>query len=252
MPKPTKRPLDVFSSGNSGLVMPISLRYASAENDSRLRCWFFQPKRPTPMALLPSSAGTMTAVPRISAGCASRSASSVSLATHSMKPLPSVLVEMRNVRTSSSNATRSTIVRVRGARVDQRAAERFEEAAGRVHPPGAMLGDLARAAGHDVLVAFGAALRVVRRTEAVRDHFDFLEDEAVVVERAVRHDVVFVERVVRRPLLQEAVGTVVEAGGRLAEEIRLRDRVGRLLYRHHSRMLKAVRRAVVGCRVEAQ
>jgi hypothetical protein len=51
----------------------------------------------------------MMAVPRISAGCASRIASSVSLATHSMKPLPSVLVEMRNVRTSSSNATRSTI-----------------------------------------------------------------------------------------------------------------------------------------------
>ena len=51
----------------------------------------------------------MIAVPRISAGCASRIASSVSLATHSTKPAPSVLVEMRNVRTSSSNATRSTI-----------------------------------------------------------------------------------------------------------------------------------------------
>jgi hypothetical protein len=51
----------------------------------------------------------MIAVPRIAVGCASRIASSVSLATHSTKPLPSVLVEMRNVRTSSSNATRSTI-----------------------------------------------------------------------------------------------------------------------------------------------
>src|SRR5436853_7839204 len=37
-PHPTKRPLDVFSVGISGLVMPISLRYASAENDVRLAC----------------------------------------------------------------------------------------------------------------------------------------------------------------------------------------------------------------------
>src|SRR4029453_5680485 len=37
-PDPTKRPLDVFSSGNRGVVIPISLRYASAENDTRLAC----------------------------------------------------------------------------------------------------------------------------------------------------------------------------------------------------------------------
>src|SRR4029434_8247437 len=37
-PYPTYRPLDVFSSGNRGVVIPISLRYASAENDTRLAC----------------------------------------------------------------------------------------------------------------------------------------------------------------------------------------------------------------------
>jgi hypothetical protein len=115
-----------------------------------------------------------------------------------------------------------------------------------------MLGDLAGAAGGDVLMAFGAALRVVRRPEAVGDRFDFLEDETVVVERAVGHDVVFIERVVRRSLRKEAVGAVVEAGRRLAEEFCLCDCRRRLLRRHHSRMLKAVCQAVVGCRVEAQ
>jgi hypothetical protein len=34
----TGLPFDVFSVGCSGLVMPISLRYASAENDTRLAC----------------------------------------------------------------------------------------------------------------------------------------------------------------------------------------------------------------------
>src|ERR1044072_7080925 len=34
----TETPLDVFSTGSSGEVMPISLRYSSAENDSRLAC----------------------------------------------------------------------------------------------------------------------------------------------------------------------------------------------------------------------
>src|SRR5262245_32222109 len=43
----TEAPLRVFSAGCNGLVMPISLRYASAEKETRLACWFFQPKRPT-------------------------------------------------------------------------------------------------------------------------------------------------------------------------------------------------------------
>ena len=107
-------------------------------------------------------------------------------------------------------------VRVRGAGLDQRAAERLEEHLA-VHAPGAVLRDLARAAGHDVLVAFAAALRVVGRAEPVRDQLDFLEDEAVVVERAPRHDRVFIEGFVGRPLRRESVGPVVEAGQRLGD-----------------------------------
>ena len=57
-----------------------------------------------------------------------------------------------------------------------------------------MLRDLAGAAGDHVLMTFAAALRVVGRPEAVGKVFDFFEDEAVVVERAQRLDVVFVER----------------------------------------------------------
>ena len=78
-------------------------------------------------ALLASSTGTMTAVPRMRGGCPSRIASSVLFAIASMKPAPSVFVEMRNVRMSSSKCTRSTISGMRRARLDQRAAERFEE-----------------------------------------------------------------------------------------------------------------------------
>ena len=53
--------------------------------------------------------GTMVAVPRIDAGCRSRMPRSVLLAIASMKPAPSVLVEIRNVLTSSSTATTSTM-----------------------------------------------------------------------------------------------------------------------------------------------
>src|SRR5437660_3958557 len=42
----TDRPFEVFSVGNSRLVMPISFKYASPANDSRLACCVFQPKRP--------------------------------------------------------------------------------------------------------------------------------------------------------------------------------------------------------------
>ncbi|MGH8239276.1 MAG: hypothetical protein ACREXP_19965, partial [Steroidobacteraceae bacterium] len=94
--------------------------------------------------------------------------------------------------------------------MDQRAAERFEEAAGRIHPSGAMFGNLAGAAGHDVLMTLGAALRVVRRAEAIRDHFDFFEDEAVVVEGPQWLNVVLIERIEVRSLPTEAVGAVVE------------------------------------------
>jgi hypothetical protein len=56
---------------------------------------------------LASSTATISAVPRIAAGCESRIRSSVSLAIASTKPAPSVLVEIRSVLTLSSNGTRS-------------------------------------------------------------------------------------------------------------------------------------------------
>ena len=85
--------------------MPISLLYASAENETRLACWLFQPKRPIRALPSPSRTGTSTAVPRIDAGCASRMAVSVLLAIASMKPSPSVFSDRRNVRMSSWTVT---------------------------------------------------------------------------------------------------------------------------------------------------
>src|SRR6266516_2807889 len=46
-PNPTKRPSEVFSLRIRKFVMPISLRKASPEKESKLPCWSFQPKRPT-------------------------------------------------------------------------------------------------------------------------------------------------------------------------------------------------------------
>src|SRR5262249_4008533 len=54
----TERPSDVFSVRLNRFVIPISFRYASDENESRLACWFFQPKRPT--RLLPGASSTGT------------------------------------------------------------------------------------------------------------------------------------------------------------------------------------------------
>ena len=101
-----------------------------------------------------------------------------------------------------------------GARLDQRPAQRLEELAVE-HVPGAVLGDLARAAGHDVLVALAAALGVVGRAQAVVDGLDLLEDEPVVVERAQRDHIVLVSVSNGGPC-DEAVGLVVEPGRRLA------------------------------------
>src|SRR5437868_14649724 len=43
VPKPTNLPSDVFSTRLNLLVIPISFRYASDENETRLACWFFHP-----------------------------------------------------------------------------------------------------------------------------------------------------------------------------------------------------------------
>ena len=186
----------------------------------------------------------MIAVPRISAGCASRIASSVSFAI--------ALDESRAERVGR-DAERAHVVferdalddlLVRGARVDQRAAERLEETARRVQPSGAMLGDLAGAAGDDVLVTFAAALRVVGRPEAVGDGFGFFEDEAVVVERAQRLDVVFVDGVERPDPAREAVGAIVEAGRRFG--VSIATRIGCAFELSLSGMTKPRAAAIVG------
>src|SRR4029079_16547016 len=106
--------------------------------------------------------------------------------------------------------------RIRRARVDQRAAERLEEHAA-LEPPDAVLGDLARAAGRDVLVALATRLRVVDGSETVRASLDLLEDEAIIVERSERHDRVLFERVEVRPLVEIAVREAVEARRRFGE-----------------------------------
>ena len=81
----------------------------------------------------------------------------------------------------------------------ERPAERLEELVAH-EPTRAVLGDLAGTAGRDVLMTLAATLRVVDRAQSVGDDFDLLEDEAVVVERTQRHDIVLVDRLERRAL----------------------------------------------------
>ena len=68
--------------------------------------------------------------------------------------------------------------------------------------PGAQLADLTARAGDRILVALGAALRVVDRPEPFRDLVAFLEDLAVGVKLRLR---------------LETVGPVVEPGRRFGE-----------------------------------
>ena len=74
------------------------------------------------------------------------------------------------------------------ARVHERSTGRLEERTV-LHSARSMLGNLARAARNDVLMALAATLRVVDRPQAVFDVLDLFEEEAVVVERPQRHDV---------------------------------------------------------------
>jgi hypothetical protein len=90
-------------------------------------------------------------------------------------------------------------------------ALRFEERAV-LQTTGAVLRNLAGAAGHHILAALAASLRVVGRPEPVGNGFGLLEDEAVVVEGPQWNDGVLVDLVERRALDVEAVGPVVEAG----------------------------------------
>ena len=101
----------------------------------------------------------------------------------------------------------------RGARMDERPAERFKELAVDC-APAPEHGHLTCAAGDDVLMTLTTTLRVVGWPQSVRDALHFLEDETIIVERAQRHDVLFVYRLVGRPLHGEAVGQIVKACGR--------------------------------------
>ncbi len=125
------------------------------------------------------------------------------------------------MRTSSSDTTRSTI---RGSVAREWINEPPSDSknTSALQPPGAVLGDLARAAGRDVLVALAARLRVVDGSETVRAPLDLLEDESIVVERSQRHDRVLFERVEIRPLVEIAVREAVEARRRFGETPRRR------------------------------
>src|SRR5215510_12017155 len=95
----TDRPFDVFSVGCSGLVIPISFKYASAENDNRLACWSFQPKRPARVAPGCSKTATLITCPRMDDGCCAAMLESVGLPIASTYPSPSTLCDDLNVNT---------------------------------------------------------------------------------------------------------------------------------------------------------
>ena len=82
--------------------MPISFRYASAENESRLACWFFQPKRATRLVPPASVTGTLITLPQIAPfvrrHCWSASWRSAFDGIASMNPSPSVLSDARSAR----------------------------------------------------------------------------------------------------------------------------------------------------------
>src|ERR1700704_3732354 len=96
------------------------------------------------------------------------------------------------------------------ARLNQRAAQRFEE-----HAIGlatrAMLGDLTGSARHNALVTLGATLAVECRTQTIGDVFHLLEDEAVVVEGAKRLYVGAIQAGIICSLHVKAIALVIEA-----------------------------------------
>ena len=98
-----------------------------------------------------------------------------------------------------------------GTRLNERTARRFEEPAIECMPS-PVLGYLARTSRDDVLVALPAALSVVRRPKTVLHGFNFFKDEPAIVERAQRHDIVFIDCIEVWSLDSEAVGQVVKTG----------------------------------------
>ena len=97
--------------GGKRLLMPISFRYASLENESSEACWSFHPKRPTASAPLASNTATLTASPQMAppvlAHCAEARLRSVWSDTDSMNPSPNVFEDMRGARMVSAVVMRS-------------------------------------------------------------------------------------------------------------------------------------------------
>ena len=83
-------PCGQFSSGNSGVVIPISLRYASAEKWSRFGTWLFHPNFPTATRPVVTSVTMLgrPAVPGCSRACFAASVTSVASGTASTSPRP--------------------------------------------------------------------------------------------------------------------------------------------------------------------
>ena len=104
-----------------------------------------------------------------------------------------------------------------GSRLNERATKGLRKGVTDQSRPVQVLGNLAGASGHHVLMALAAALRVVGWPKTVRVALHLLEDEPVVVEGSERHDRVLVDLLERWTLLVEAVGLVVEAGWGLPE-----------------------------------
>src|SRR5258708_5354882 len=98
--------------GGKRLLMPISFKYASLENESSEACWFFHPKRPTASAPLASRTGTRTVSPQmrppVFEHCEDARLRSVWSAMDSMKPSPRVLSDMRKARLVSQFLMRSS------------------------------------------------------------------------------------------------------------------------------------------------
>src|SRR5713226_2360925 len=97
--------------GGKRLLMPISFKYASLENERSEACWSFQPKRPTASAPFASRTGTRTDSPQMRPPVVEHwdeaRLRSVWSAMDSMNPSPSVLSEMRNARMVSAVLMRS-------------------------------------------------------------------------------------------------------------------------------------------------
>ena len=132
------------------------------------------------------------AMPRMSAGCRSRMSNKVLLAIASMKPAPSVFVEIRKVRHFVLDRHHFDHVRVSGAGVHERAAEGLEELT--IEHMADVLGHLACAAGDDVLMALPAGLGVICGPKTIANGLHLFEDEPVVVEGPQRYDCVLVQR----------------------------------------------------------